>query len=63
MNNKLRYPIRLDDEKMGFTIKEQKKIFIMREENTRKKLYSTSEVKKEGSKVESSYCCYGVELI
>ena len=36
---------------------------IQEEENTRKKLYSTSEVKKEGSKVESSYCCYGVELI
>lgn len=63
MNNKLRYPIRLDDEKIIYTIKEQKKIFIMREENTRKKLYSTSEVKKECSKVESSYCCYGVELI
>ena len=46
-----------------YTIKEQKKIFIMREENIRKKLYSTSAVKKEGSKVGSSYCCYGVELI
>ena len=63
MNNKLRYPIRLDDEKIIYTIKEQKKIFIMREENIRKKLYSTSAVKKEGSKVGSSYCCYGVELI
>ena len=63
MNSKLRYPIRLDDEKIIYTIKEQKKIFIMREENIRKKLYSTSAVKKEGSKVGSSYCCYGVELI
>ena len=63
MNNKLRYPIRLDDEKIIYTIKEQKNIFIMREENIRKKLYSTSAVKKEGSKVGSSYCCYGVELI
>ena len=63
MNNKLRYPIRLDDEKIIYTIKEQKKIFIMREENTRKKLYSRSAVKKEGSKVGSSYWCYGIELI
>ena len=63
MNSKLRYPIRLDDEKIIYTIKEQKNIFIMREENIRKKLYSTSAVKKEGSKVGSSYCCYGVELI
>ena len=63
MNSKLRYPIRLDDGKMIYTIKDEKELFIMREENTRKKLYSTSEVKKEGSKVESSYCCYGVELI
>ena len=35
MNNKLRYPIRLDDEKIIYTIKEQKNIFIMSEENTR----------------------------
>lgn len=63
MNNKLRYPIRLDDEKIIYTIKEQKKIFIMREENTRKKLYSTSAMKSEASKLGSSYCCYGIELI
>ena len=31
MNNKLRYPIRLDDEKIIYTIKEQKKIFIKKE--------------------------------
>lgn len=63
MNSKLRYPIRLDDGKMIYTIKDEKELFIMREENIRKKLYSTSAVKKEGSKVWSSYCCYGVELI
>ena len=61
MNNKLRYPIRLDDEKIIYTIKEQKKIFIMREENTRKKLYSTRN--KRRFKIRSSYCCYGIELI
>ena len=60
MNSKLRYPIRLDDGKMIYTIKDEKELFIMREENIRKKLYSTSAVKKEGSKVGS---CYGVELI
>ena len=63
MNSKLRYPIRLDDGKMIYTIKDEKELFIMREENIRKKLYSTSAVKKEDSKVGSSYCCYGVELI
>ena len=63
MNSKLRYPIRLDDGKMIYTIKDEKELFIMREENIRKKLYSTSAVKKEGSTVGSSYCCYGVELI
>ena len=63
MNSKLRYPIRLDDGKMIYTIKDEKELFIMREENIRKKLYSTSAVKKEGSKVVYSYCCYGVELI
>ena len=56
MNSKLRYPIRLDDGKMIYTIKDEKELFIMREENIRKKLYSTSAVKKEGSKVGSSYC-------
>lgn len=63
MNSKLRYPIRLDDGKIIYTIKDEKELFIMREENIRNKLYSTSAVKKEGSKVGSSYCCYGVELI
>ena len=47
----------------GLILKDEKELFIMREENIRKKLYSTSAVKKEGSKVGSSYCCYGVELI
>lgn len=46
MNSKLRYPIRLDDGKMIYTIKDEKELFIMREENIRKKLYSTSAVKK-----------------
>ena len=63
MNNKLRYPIRLDDEKIIYTIKVQKELFIVREANTRKKLYSTSDMKSEGSKLGSSYCCYGIELI
>lgn len=63
MNNKLRYPIRLDNGKIIYTIKDEKELFIMREENIRKKLYSTSTVKKEGSKVGSSYYCYGIELI
>ena len=63
MNNKLKYPIRLDDEKIIYTIKDQKELFIVRKENTRKKLYSTSAMKSEGSKLGSSYCCYGIELI
>ena len=63
MNNKLKYPIRLDDEKIIYTIKDQKELFIVREENTRKKLYSTSAMKSEPSKLGSSYCCYGIELI
>lgn len=50
MNSKLRYPIRLDDGKMIYTIKDEKELFIMREENIRKKLYSTSAVKKRGFK-------------
>ena len=32
MNSKLRYPIRLDDGKMIYTIKDEKELFIMREE-------------------------------
>ena len=63
MNNKLKYPLKLDDKKIIYTIKEQKELFIMREENTRNKLYSTSAMKDEGSKLGSSYCCYGIELI
>ena len=34
MNSKLRYPIRLDDGKMIYTIKDEKELFIMREETT-----------------------------
>lgn len=63
MNNKLRYPIRLNTGKVIYTIKDEKELFIIREENTRKKLYSTSAIRKESSKAGSSYWCYGVELI
>ena len=63
MNNKLKYPIRLDDEKIIYTKKNKKELFIVREENTRKKLYSTSAMKSERTKLGPSYCCYGIELI
>ncbi|MCQ2969562.1 MAG: hypothetical protein MJ191_05525 [Clostridium sp.] len=63
MNDKLKYPIRLDDGRIIYTIKEEKELFKKREENVRKKLYLTSAVKKGDSKCGSSYYCYGIELI